>query len=265
MPDPTPVQPAPLPPKRRFNRRWLLLIPLVLVILLVSGLAWASTPWGAPMTEAQTALVSDDRVTVEQGRWLVFRPTDGEPVAGLAYYPGAKVLAESYAPWARQVAAQGYLVALMPMPLNMALLDTGAAAAVMAADPEIDPGAVGGPCHGGVAAASFARGNPAVDGLVLMASLPADGDSLAGRDELAVTFIFASNDGLFTAEDVVKARTLLPPSTTYVEIVGGNHGQFGWYGPQSGDGAAEISRADQQTQIVSATAGLLATIAQEAD
>ncbi|HAQ8209072.1 TPA: alpha/beta hydrolase, partial [Enterococcus faecium] len=36
----------------------------------------------------------------------------------------------------------------------------------------------------------------------------------------------------------------------YVSINGGNHGGFGSYGEQKGDGEAEISNADQQTVIV---------------
>lgn len=248
----------------RRARRWLLLVPLLLLVFVAAGLVWASTPWGAPMPEAEAALVSDAAVTVTRGRWLVFTPAVGAPVAGLVFYPGAKVLPESYAPWAHELAAQGYLVALLSAPLNFAILDPGAAAEVFAAYPDVPAWAVGGHSLGGVAAAGFARSQASVAGLVLMASLPADGDSLAGRDDLAVSLIYGSKDGLFDAADVAKARTLLPSSTAYVEIVGGNHGQFGSYGLQNGDGVAEISRADQQAQIVSATAALLAAIAEPA-
>jgi pimeloyl-ACP methyl ester carboxylesterase len=42
-----------------------------------------------------------------------------------------------------------------------------------------------------------------------------------------------------------------------VSIDGGNHAQFGDYGPQVGDNPATISRADQQTAAVSGTLGVL--------
>jgi hypothetical protein len=43
----------------------------------------------------------------------------------------------------------------------------------------------------------------------------------------------------------------------WVEIVGGNHAQFGWYGDQQGDNPATISREEQQAQTVAATVALL--------
>jgi len=43
-------------------------------------------------------------------------------------------------------------------------------------------------------------------------------------------------------------------------MAGGNHAQFGWYGPQPGDGTAGISRAEQQAQIIDATVAFLDTL-----
>jgi Alpha/beta hydrolase family len=48
---------------------------------------------------------------------------------------------------------------------------------------------------------------------------------------------------------------------SWVAIEGGNHAQFGWYGPQSSDGIATISRQEQQKQIVVATMELLSRLA----
>ena len=42
-----------------------------------------------------------------------------------------------------------------------------------------------------------------------------------------------------------------------VEIEGGNHAQFGNYGPQKGDLPAAISAQDQQAQTVEAIANFL--------
>jgi hypothetical protein len=252
---------VPVSSPRRFRRRWLLLlIPIILLIAVGGFVAWAGTPWGPPMAEAEAALVSDDAVTVTRDRWLTFAPAQAEPITGYAFYPGGKVTAESYAPMARGLAEQGYLVVVMPMPLNLAIFYLDAAGDVIAAYPNVTHWAVGGHSLGGVAAANFAKNQTSVEGLVLLASLPQDSDDLSGRDDLAVTFIYASEDGLFTPDEYEKARTLLPPDTVYFEIEGGNHGQFGWYGDQQGDGTPSISREEQQAQIVSATAELLAKI-----
>jgi len=50
---------------------------------------------------------------------------------------------------------------------------------------------------------------------------------------------------------------LLLSDVRWVAIEGGNHGQFGWYGPQSGDNPTAISREAQQAQVVQATLEML--------
>ena len=144
------------------------------------------------------------------------------------------------------------------MPFNLAVFNPSAAEAVIAAHPEIRRWAVGGHSLGGAMAANFAFTHPdAVQGLVLWAAYPAGNNSLADR-QLAVVSIYGTADGLTTQAKVDASRPLLPHSTRYVAIEGGNHGQMGWYGPQSGDGVASISREAQQAQVVDATLALLA-------
>jgi hypothetical protein len=53
---------------------------------------------------------------------------------------------------------------------------------------------------------------------------------------------------------------LLPTDATFVPIQGGDHAQFGWYGPQPGDNPASISREIQQAQIVQATEDFLKSL-----
>ena len=76
----------------------------------------------------------------------------------------------------------------------------------------------------------------------------------------AVTSISATLDGLATPEKIDASRPLLPPDTVWLPIEGGNHAQFGWYGPQGGDNEATISREDQQAQVIGATLALLAAL-----
>jgi pimeloyl-ACP methyl ester carboxylesterase len=212
------------------------------------------------MPEGLAALVPDARVAVDTSPWLVFRPVDRAPTVGLILYPGGRVDPRAYAPAARTVAEQGYLVAIVPVPLNLAFFAPNRAAAVMAAFPSIERWAVGGHSLGGAMAASFAHGNPeAVHGLVLWASYPARSADLARR-RLAVSSIYGTRDGLATRDQIEASRPLLPPDTRWVAVQGGNHAQFGWYGPQSGDNAAAISREVQQAQVVSATLELLAAV-----
>ena len=96
--------------------------------------------------------------------------------------------------------------------------------------------------------------------MVFWAAYPPDSDSLAARDDLAVTSIYGTLDGLATPAKIQATTPLLPTGAQLVSIEGGNHAQFGWYGPQSGDNPAAISREEQQAQVIAATAAALAAV-----
>lgn len=242
------------------KRRLLTIFIIGLVVLVTSGfVAWGNTP-ARPMPEAVDALQSDSQITVATENWLTFTPAASQPVTGLIIYPGGHVDYRAYAPTARQIAAQGYMVVIVKMPLALAVLDPDAAQEVIAAHPEIQNWVVGGHSLGGAMAANFARNNPdSVDGLVLWASYPASSDDLS-TSMLKVVSIYGTLDGLATGDQIGSSRALLPGSTTWVAIEGGNHAQFGWYGNQAGDLQATISRLDQQAKIISATITLLERI-----
>lgn len=237
-------------------KKWWWLLLLLPMLGIAAFVIWAGTGPG-PMTEALSALQPDDAVHVETEPWLIFRPAGDGPSTGLILYPGGRVDPRSYAPTARAIAEEGFLVVIVPMPLDLAFFAPDRAADVMAAFPEVDRWAVGGHSLGGAMTARFAHQNSgAVAGLALWASYPAGSDDLTGRD-LAVASIYGTRDGVATEDEIEASRSLLPPDTQWTAIEGGNHAQFGWYGPQSGDNEATIGREEQQAQIVSATLQLL--------
>lgn len=112
---------------RRFNHKWLLVIPVILVIAVGGFVVWAEAA-AAPMPEALAALQSDANVTVETEGQLQFVPTANESDVGLIFYPGAKVDPRAYAPMAHALAAQGFLVEIPSMTLNLAIFSINAAA-----------------------------------------------------------------------------------------------------------------------------------------
>lgn len=232
----------------------------MLPLLLVLGFVGWALLGPQPMPEALTALQSDPQVTVQQSSWIVFQPAAATPTTGLIIYPGGRVDERAYAPAAHALAAQGYLVVLVPMPLNFAIFASDRASDVIAAFPAIQRWAIGGHSLGGAMAAQLAHKHPdQIDGLVLWASYPPGGVSLADRS-LRVASIFGTRDGVALPEDIEASRPLLPPDTTWVAIEGGNHAQFGWYGSQSGDLQATISHVEQQAQTVAATLAVLQQI-----
>ena len=243
--------------KKRY--KILIVACLVLVVALSGFVIWAETP-STPMAEAYEALQSDSQVSVLQGDWLVFEPKDNNYSTGFIFYPGGRVNYLAYAPYARAIAAEGYLVIVVRMPLNFAFLGANAAGEVIAAYPNVSAWAIGGHSLGGSMAAQYAHDNPGkISGLVLLASYPASNIDLSERD-LSVLTIHGSNDGLVSVKEVVDSLGQLPSDTVRVEIAGGNHAQFGWYGVQSGDNVATISREQQQDQTVTSTIDLLANL-----
>jgi len=228
-----------------------------LVILLVLGFVIWAEIIPEPMTEALQALQSDSSVRVSQENWLAFSPVTTEKSTGLIIYPGGRVDYRSYAPSAHAVAERGYTTIIVPMPLNLAVFGTGKASDVIKAYPGINSWAMCGHSLGGSMAAQFVYENPRlVKGLVLWASYPASGTNLSGYN-LKVTTIYGTRDGLVPVEKIEDSLKLLPAGTVRVEIEGGNHAGFGWYGEQQGDNTATISRQSQQEQVINATIDLL--------
>ncbi len=225
---------------------------VVIIVILSSFLVWALTPRG-PMEEALKALESDDEVQVSSDGRYTFRPIDEETEVGFIFYPGARVDPRSYAPFAREIAKDGFFVTIEEMRLNLAVFSTDAALSVMEEYDEIERWVIGGHSLGGAMAARFASRED-VDGLILWASYPPD--DLSDSDLPAIS-IYAELDGLTTVEDVEERKDMMPPGTRYVMIEGGNHAQFGWYGSQRGDNEARISREEQQTIVVETTVEFL--------
>lgn len=224
----------------------------VLLVFVIGFVLWAADV--APANDmALFAMNSDSQVYASpENGWVIFFPAENpRPQTGFIFYPGGKVDYRAYAPVLKLIAEQGYFVAVVPVPLNLAMLDVNAAARVQAAYPEIQNWFVGGHSLGGVAAASFSAGRQDINGLVLWASGPAD-DSLRLQG-MPVLLIHAANDGLFTQNMADDALTLLPEDADYVIIEGGNHAQFGSYGPQAGDTNADISPEAQWSHTANAT------------
>lgn len=225
----------------------------------MAGLLWAagSTRMAEPLVEEYLRSTSEVSVST-LGDWITFQPAEEPPSVGFIFYPGGNVKAEAYAPALFGIAAQGYLVVNVPMPLELAFLGYQRATEVIAAHPEIEHWVIGGHSLGGAMAARYAYENPqAVEGVVLWAAYPAESNDLSGVDE-GVLSIYGTLDGVATPEEIAASAPFLPADTHWVAIEGGNHGQFGFYGNQDGDNPAQIDRMDQTAQIVEATADFLA-------
>ena len=227
--------------------RWLAVALFVLVLAVGGFVWWALTPLG-PEAAALAALEGDDLVSVEEtSEGYIFLPTDDEPRVGLILYPGGRVDHRSYATLAHMIAERGYKVVLTSMPLNMAVFNPNKADEIIEANPEILMWNIGGHSLGGAMAAQYAEENhDTISGLALLASYPPGSSDLSDNEGLSVVSIYGSKDGVLNPDKLEGSFDLLPEETRYLQIDGGNHAQFGYYGEQPGDGVATIPPKMQQ-------------------
>jgi hypothetical protein len=224
-------------------------------------LLWAvvSTLWLANSVRtkgvSQSTLRSTPNVSVvETSSTLEFRSALAESKTALIFICGSGVAAQAYAPLLRLIAEKGFGVFVIKLPYRFAPLESHKETAiervdaVIAAHPAITRWVVSGHSLGAALACRVAQREPSrVAALVLIATTHPKDTDLSGLN-MPVTKVYASNDGVAPRDRILANRSLLPASTRWVEIEGGNHAQFGHYGPQLFDGHATITREAQQSQ-----------------
>jgi len=246
--------------RRRSKRRIGLAVPAMIISLLLLVATGYASPRAAT-EQALAGLGSDSTVRlVDKLTWYELVPDRRDkadnpidPVIGLVFYPGGRVDAQAYAAMLRPLADAGYLVAVLKVPLSLAMIDIDHARSVINVHPEVQAWAVGGHSVGGVAAAGYVDTDERVDGLVLYASYPAAKIKTA---DLAVLSVYGSADEQATPTRVESARPLLPEQTKYVELPGADHDIFGDYTPP-GDGEPDPKL---RKTIVEETIALLESI-----
>ena len=220
----------------------------VIVIGVLGLLVWSKTGTYPARAVALSALESTDSVTITQDKWIVFTPGE-ETDTGLIFYPGGLVEPTAYAPILRKIAEEGVLVVITPMPLNLAILDTGAANAVIDEYPDISTWILAGHSLGGASAAIFAENNPTrIDAIAFWDSYPPDSADLSDSGISALS-IFGTTDNVPNTDNFDDKRHLLPANAEFVSIEGASHAQFGDYGPQKGDVVASISLTEQHDKV----------------
>jgi len=220
----------------------------IIVIGVLGMLVWAKTGTYPARTVALSALESTDRVTITQDKWIVFTPGK-ETETGLIFYPGGLVEPTAHAPILRKIAEEGVLVVITPMPLNLAILNTGAANAVIDEYPHISTWILAGHSLGGASAAIFAENNPTrIDAIAFWDSYPPGSADLSDSTISALS-IFGTMDNVPNTDNFDDKRHLVPASTEFVGIEGASHAQFGDYGPQKGDVVASIGLAEQHERV----------------
>lgn len=182
----------------------------------------------------------------DTGSTLEISPNSA-PQAGLIFYPGGLVSPEAYQPLLAPLAEKGVKVLITKPFLNLAVFDAEAAVALAQKEPQLKWFVAGHSLGGAMAVKAVKKAPERFSGLALLGAYADKNDAISTLN-MPVLSISASQDGLSTPAKIDAAKGYLPASTQYLVIEGGNHAQFGQYGPQQGDGPARIDAASQQQQ-----------------
>ncbi|GCF94217.1 thioesterase [Enterococcus florum] len=222
------------------GQKILLVLVSVLFVAVAGGYAFLQTQSYA--AEPRTEQLAEQ--AAETNHWLYFSAENTDKPM-IIFYPGALVDTASYSGWAEKLAAAGYPVYLMKMPLDLAVLSPDRASIVLKEHPD-KRYVIGGHSLGGVMASRFAKEHTRqLAGAFFLASYPDEKGSLKGI-EIPVLSLTATNDQVLNHRAYQKAKEELPATTEYKTIHGGNHAGFGDYGAQTGDGESTISNQTQQ-------------------
>jgi hypothetical protein len=225
------------------NLKVTLLALFSLVFLMIGGLFLYTLDSYEPLTQMNDEIEGLDLSGVEvvddfdQISYFV-----DQPKKNIVIVPGGKVHPESYRYLAAKLALAGYDVTIVKTLFQLAILTPNYGARFLRADIE---NVVIGHSLGGTVASIFSEGNDLVADLVFLASYP-----IANVSDKRVLTITGEFDTVLDRDRLVEGENFLPENHVTYEIVGGNHAQFGWYGPQSGDGTPTITTKAQQDIIV---------------
>lgn len=209
-------------------------IPLFLLVaffLCWGGLAFYARDYYRAMPEA-TAILSQPNVIVD-GYYTIITPENPSDTA-LIFYPGGKVEHTAYLPILEKISAYSITCILIQSPYNLALFDVDRADKIYDKLPQIEHWYVGGHSLGGIVASWYAeKASDKLDGLVLFGSY-INSDYPSNQ---TITIYGSLEDGIQSSIDYTD--------NLYC-IMGGNHAQFGNYGPQEGDPDPQTPAETQQ-------------------
>ncbi|WP_342507915.1 alpha/beta family hydrolase [Sporosarcina sp. FSL K6-2383] len=221
-------------------------IAIFLILLVAAFFMYVSSYYKASSL-ALDSLKSDSLVTVEDNGDILFEPVSDAKNIGFIFYPGAKVEASAYATLAKEIASNGYTVIIAKMNFNLAILSPNRADYIISEQKDIDTWVIGGHSLGGVMAADYALENEEIKGLVLLASYPQSKTDL-NNTPIKVLSLWGENDKVADLNKVKEAKNIMPGDSEFIEITGGNHGGFGDYGHQKGDGKSSLTNIQQMME-----------------
>lgn len=235
---------------KRILKRVLFGIVSFFLVMMVALLIYSSNPY-QPHQEMYDAidLITSEEVTIYRDRDEI-RLTVSEPLKNIIFIPGGLVNPESYLYLCYNLALQGYNVTIYKPVFHLAIFTPNHAKRFLSDELE---NVIIGHSLGGVVSSMLASKVENISQVILMGSYPIQ--DISNQDVLLIKaeFDIALDEAKFN--DSLKYTN---DDKVIIEIDGGNHAGFGWYGPQKGDGEAEISIIDQQQLVLQAILNFIA-------
>lgn len=221
--------------------KWISLALLASVAALAGVYYWYTANPYQPLPAMYSAIESLNTPAPSDERQYIHYPAVGDAQANLVLIPGGLVTPQSYQYLAALLSAQQYNVTIVKSTRNLAIMSPNRALNHLHSSL---PNYLVGHSLGGTVAAMQGQKELGVSGIVLLASYGVN------PVNVPVLSIVASNDTVLDPLRYKDANANYSAGFEEVVITGGNHGQFGWYGDQEGDGVASISVQEQHQRVV---------------
>lgn len=196
----------------------------------------------------ETALVNTHGITISETPTYYYFQTE-EVDTLLIFYPGAKVDEKAYFPLMKQFADSKVDCILIKEPYKLAFHARFTPNKPLKLYGEkYQHIFTGGHSLGGVVAGTYGKHHSdKIEGTLFLASYPTKEYT---SSHYKCIFVNGTKDLVLNRKMWEKNKTPGLATCTYLEIEGGNHGGFGNYGQQKGDGTATISNESQQAAAV---------------
>jgi len=224
---------------RKIFKITLIAIPSLLLVMIIGLYVYSRGSYTSlPEMDEALALLDNSTFKYYEDRDEI-RYTVENPKKNIIIIPGGLVEPDSYCYLAALLAKEGYNVVIAKAVFNLAILNPWIGREFISDSLE---NIVIGHSLGGVTASSVFSGMDEIESFVFLGSYPIKDVSSAKTLFLEAEFDLGMDPAAL--EDSMKFVN--EDTNIRIFIEGGNHAQYGWYGPQKGDGEAELTTLEQQ-------------------
>jgi len=184
----------------------------ILILLFLGGIFFLGVYSSRPDFRSTCSIRVRRTSDRQSNKWITLHPTQEEEPIGWIFYPGGRVDPRSYAPLANELARNGNLVVITPMPFNLAIFGANRASQIIEQNPAITHWIIAGHSLGGAMAVNYIDDHPGeVSGLLLLAAYSAARNDISGQILIGAS-LYGSRDGFVDIQTIYDTQHLLTTS-----------------------------------------------------